>query len=410
MLYLGLLLHFYQPPGQIPGVLRRIVEESYRPLIRVFAQHENARASFNINAVLTEMLDDHGYRDVIEGIGALARTERVEITSSGKYHPILPLIPRAEAARQIQLNDATNERLFGSAYRPRGFFPPEMAWDHAVAPLVAGAGLDWVIMSGIACPAAWPVDRVYREQAGERQLAVLFRDDILSNQISFKTVDARHFLDALRHQADGGGDRYLVLAMDAETYGHHIPRWEEEFLGALFALLAGRGRGRAPHPPVRLATLSEIVDRFPAAGTVTPRASSWSTTKDDIDHGSPYPLWRHRGNEIHRLLWRHLDQALAIFEVARGSGNGDGNQDFATARAFADIALHSDQFWWASRRPHWSVNLVHRGLNMQRDLIVNAVRAVNLSDAHEDARRDVQERVAIARDLADRVTDRLFWD
>ena len=74
------------------------------------------------------------------------------------------------------------------------------------------------------------------------------------------------------------------------------------------------------------------------------------------------------------------------------------------------MAQHSDQFWWASRRPHWSPNLVHRGLNMQRELILNAVRAINLSDAPEEARRESQERVAVARDVADRITDRLFWD
>jgi hypothetical protein len=101
---------------------------------------------------------------------------------------------------------------------------------------------------------------------------------------------------------------------------------------------------------------------------------------------------------------------MAIFSAAQQHATSDGNHDLHIARAFADIALHSDQFWWASRRPHWSVNLVHRGLNMQRDLILNAVRAVNLSDAPEEVRRDVQERVAIARDLANRVTDRLFWD
>lgn len=411
MLYLGLLLHFYQPPGQLAPVLRRIVEESYRPLLRVFNAHPNARASFNINAVLTEMLDDHGYQDVLASISALTQTGRVELTASGKYHPILPLLAHAEAQRQIQLNDATNERLFGAAYQPRGFFPPEMAWDHAIAPLVAEAGLDWVVLSGIACPAPWPTDRVHREQAGGRSIAVLFRDDILSNQISFKSTDARHFLDTLRRQADGEHDRYLVLAMDAETYGHHIPGWEEEFLGTLFGLLpGGRGRGRATPLPVQMATLSEIVDHFPAAGAVVPRASSWSTTKEDIDHGNPFPLWRHRGNEIHRLLWRHLEQALALLDIARRYANGESSQDLATARAFADIAQHSDQFWWASHRPHWSVNLVHRGLNMQRDLILNAMRAVNLSDAPEEARHDAHERVAIARDLANRITDRLFWD
>jgi hypothetical protein len=477
-LYLAFLLHFYQPPGQLAGVLRRIADESYRPLLRLFEAHPTARATVNVNGVLTEMLDDHGHRDVIEGLARLAAAGQIEFTGSGKYHPILPLIAPAEAARQIALNDETNARLFGPVYRPRGFFPPEMAWEHALTPLVAASGKEWVILSGVACPVAWPLDRVHRTAAvpvaalhaapatdGTRpgtadragtvpedasrsaalaSLAVVFRDDLLSNKIAFRSTDAPTFRRELEALA-GAEDRYVVIAMDAETFGHHIPGWEEEFLGRFFRLLAeaeqaparaaptavtgapsgdalpgperAAARAAPSHPAsdaapvtIRLVTVGDVVDRFPAGETVVPRPSSWSTTRDDLDHGNPYPLWRHRGNELHRLLWRHLEQALALLAMAARHTGPDGDADLRAARAFADIAQHSDQFWWASRRPHWSVNLVHRGLNMQRDLILNAVRAINLSDAPEDVRRESQERVAIARDLADRITDRLFWD
>jgi predicted glycosyl hydrolase (DUF1957 family) len=413
----GLLLHYYQPPGQLAGVLRRVVHECYRPLLKLFQEHPTARATFNVNGGLTEMLDDHGYADVLEGWRALAASGRVEFTSSGKYHPILPLIPAAEAARQIALNDEANRRLLGEVYRPRGFFPPEMAWDHALAPLVARAGLDWVVMSGIACPVEWPVTRVHREAAGDgHALAILFRDDLLSNKVAFRTTDVAGFLQDVHRLGSDGTDRYVVIAMDAETFGHHIPGWEREFLAPLFAALAAGPPVRAaaanpaPAPRVRLATLSEIVDQMPAAPAVVPRASSWSTTREDLEHHNPYPLWRHRGNEIHRLLWWHLEQAMALLQLAEQWRDPDGDQDFATARAAADMALHSDQFWWASRRPHWSPGMVHRGLNLQRDLILHAVRALNLSDAPDEARREAQERVAVARDLANRITDRLFWD
>jgi len=416
-IFLGLLLHFYQPPGQTANVLRRVVQECYRPLLRVFQEYPGARATFNVNGVLTEMLDDHGYSDVPAGWRALAAAGQVEFTGSGMYHPILPLIPAAEATRQIALNDETNRRLLGAGYRPRGFFPPEMAWDHALAPLVARAGLDWVVLSGIACPAEWPTTQVYREGAGSRDLAVLFRDDLLSNKIAFRITDVAGFLQDIRGVGPTGVDRYAVIAMDAETFGHHIPGWERDFLTPLFAALtAAVGTAPtavpnpAPTPEVHLVTLSEIVDRLPAASVVVPRTASWSTTREDLDHHNPYPLWRHRGNEVHRLLWWHLEQALALLNLAEQWRDPDGTQDFAAARAVADRALHSDQFWWASRRPHWSPAMVYRGLNMQRELILHAVRALNLSDAPDEARREAQERVAVARDLANRVTDRLFWD
>ncbi len=42
-IYWASLLHFYQPPIQIPEVLRKVVDESYRPLIEVFKQHPHAQ-------------------------------------------------------------------------------------------------------------------------------------------------------------------------------------------------------------------------------------------------------------------------------------------------------------------------------------------------------------------------------
>src|SRR3990172_5379380 len=126
MIYWAPLLHFYQPPTQIHWVLDRICDESYRPLIKVFSDMPTARVTVNINAVLTELLRDHGKMDIIEGLAGLGERGQVEFTGSGKYHPILPLIPQEEATRQVTQNWETNRSLLGQAYHPVGFFPPEM--------------------------------------------------------------------------------------------------------------------------------------------------------------------------------------------------------------------------------------------------------------------------------------------
>ena len=152
MIYWAQLLHFYQPPSQLPSVLEKICQESYRPLLDVFLQHPNARATVNINAVLTEMLRDHGHSDIIQRFVKLAERGQIEFTGSGKYHPILPLIPTDEARRQIELNLKTNSYFFGGVFRPVGFFPPEMAYGRAIVPAVLDSGHRWIILSGVACP------------------------------------------------------------------------------------------------------------------------------------------------------------------------------------------------------------------------------------------------------------------
>jgi len=111
MIYWAQLFHFYQPPTQIPVILEKICNESYKPLLKVFRQHPHAKATINISGVLLEMLQDYGHREVIASIRELGQKGQVEFTGSGKYHPILPLLPQSERQRQIELNTTASEQL-----------------------------------------------------------------------------------------------------------------------------------------------------------------------------------------------------------------------------------------------------------------------------------------------------------
>ncbi|HZP55982.1 MAG TPA: hypothetical protein VFC53_00350 [Dehalococcoidia bacterium] len=429
-IYWSNLLHFYQPPIQIPEVLRKIVEESYRPLIEVFNQHPQAKVSVNINGVLTEMLYESGYQDVIDGLRALAERGQVEFVGSAKYHAILPLIDADEQRRQIRRNHLTNKHFFGDAYQPRGFFPPEMCYDRSIIDPILDFGHEWVIMSGVACPAPWAVDKIYtaKSQAGEA-IAVIFRDDVLSNKISFQDLDGKGFIEHLRSAHGNDRDMYIVTAMDAETFGHHIENWDQLFLAEAYEAvapyetvvqagsLASRTRTlltmTEPEATERVVTctVSELFDRFPRAETIEPVPASWSTTHDDIAAGVPYPLWQQPGNYIHKLQWEHVDIALDLVRKAQQVADGAVSQRHAEiARGLMDPALHSCQFWWASRRPHWDINMIARGLGQQGDVVLNAFRAINLSGAPEDVKRDAYYKVVASRDIRAKIRDQLFWD
>jgi len=67
-----------------------------------------------------------------------------------------------------------------------------------------------------------------------------------------------------------------------------------------------------------------------------------------------------------------------------------------------DRAEHSDQFWWASRRPHWSPALVQRGLNIQREALLHAARAVLHSAATATDKQHAEDQLAAAHSLASR--------
>jgi alpha-amylase/alpha-mannosidase (GH57 family) len=429
VIYWAQLLHFYQPPTQLASVLRRICDESYRPLLAVFEEHPNARLTVNFTGVLTDMLVDCGHQDIIDGFRALAERGQIEFTGTGKYHPILPLIPRKEVERQIELNRHTNRRLFGKAYAPEGFFPPEMCYSQDILHPIIKSGYRWIILSGIACPAQWPVDIIYRAECDGQEIAVFFRDDILSNKISFQAVGAKEFIAHLEEWRGNKENIYVVTAMDAETYGHHIRGWEKTFLARVYQELEAwaqppeeikQARALARQHTalltnheaagkIQMVTISDLLDLFPQGQVIQPKPSSWATTADDMQRSNYYPLWRDPQNEVHRLQWEHLNICLELVNKAlECADNEESRQSAAIARGLLDRAEHSCQMWWASNRPMWDINLIHMGVLEQWRTVVNAYRAINKSGASEETKRQFYRRAVAARDIRSKLEDKLF--
>jgi alpha-amylase/alpha-mannosidase (GH57 family) len=429
MIYWAQLLHFYQPPTQVPSMLKRICNESYRPLLKVFEEYSNARVTMNFNGVLTDMLVDCGHEDIIEGYRNLAERSQIEFTGTGKYHPILPLLPKEEVTRQIVLNIQTNRRFFGKAYAPQGFFPPEMCYSRDILQPIIKSGYRWIILSGIACAADWPLDIIYRAECNGQEIAVFFRDDVLSNRISFQDLEAKEFIAHLEGWQGKRENIYVVTAMDAETYGHHIQGWERTFLARVYEelespaeplaevkqakALAGQHAALLTNNEtagkIQMVTISQLLDLFPKGQTIEPRPSSWSTTADNMQAGNYYPLWQDQKNEVHRLQWEHLSICIELVNKAlECADNEESRHSAAIARGLLDRAEHSCQMWWASNRPMWDINLIHMGLLDQLRTVVNAYRAINKSGACEETKREYYYRTIAARDIRNKLEDRLF--
>ncbi len=382
LMYWVNFLHFYQPPTQKRHWVDRITAESYRRLIDGFLSHPQARVTLNINAVLLEFWDEYGHHDVLAGLRTLLERGQIELTGSAKYHPLLPKLPVEEIVRQVRLNDESSRKYLGDLYRPRGFFPPEMAYDRKVAKVAADLGYEWIIAEELSLNHTFgSVDyskiyevagaRVRRDEAepgsgGGDLLKVFFRDrgfsyKILSGQLGTPAL----FLDAL-------GDRvsrreYLLTAMDGETFGHHRPGMDALLMG-LFETTG-----------LEAVLVSELADLFEAREVVETLPATWALMGHDLGRGAYLARWEDSENEVHQMQWELTELAIRSIQDSRfkiqdselGEGKLSPEQErWLEARHLLDKALHSDQYWWASAKPWWSLEMIERGAKELRDVVL----------------------------------------
>jgi alpha-amylase/alpha-mannosidase (GH57 family) len=437
MIYWAPFLHFYQPSIQYHHILKKVCNECYRPLLKMFLDHPKAKVTINMCGILTEQLSDHGMGDVIDNIKELAENKQLEFVDSAKHHPILPLIPQKEVHRQIKLNQASNRYFFGKSYKPRGFFPPEMCYSASLGRTLENMGYEWALISGVACQDKWPLDFISAISRGSKALKIFYRDDILSNKISFRSLDSIGFLQELvklaKEKEKEKKDIYVITAMDAETFGHHIQHWEHLFLAQLYETIDtletihhhydGTKKKELPDsqkkifadlkemPHIKAVTISELLDKFPVEKTKLPKPSSWSTTKDDIARKNYYPLWKDINNHIHDLQWEHLSICFELVNhaVSRKDTNKESKSFVAMARWLLDYATHSCQFWWANKtRGMWEINLIHKGLLLQEEVLLNANKAISISSIDTRKKKLFYHEAAAARDIANKIRDLLI--
>jgi alpha-amylase/alpha-mannosidase (GH57 family) len=367
---IALFLHLYQPPTQFPEVLEKITESSYRPILGLLEKYSRARVTINISASLTEQLVREGFDDVVADLTAASRRGQVELTGSAAYHPLLTEIPGDEVRRQIRLNDEINRRYFGDAYRPRGFFPPEMAINRRVAEVVDDFGFEWAILDSSALPAARnPKSQISNSKIKGTHLRVIFRNSDLSVKVAFSEIRT---VGELEKAASNG---LVVLAMDGETFGHHRPE-QLQFLEELFS---------AAERDLELQTVSQVLTTLEAPAITSIQKSAWG----------PWERWINPENPIHQLQWELTNLAIesvkrsagaragvaeALFGVAKsGDATPSGiysatsqHEQWLESRKMLDRSLHSDQYWWASASPFWHPEMVRRGAALLRDVVLTA--------------------------------------
>ncbi|HEY4503840.1 MAG TPA: hypothetical protein VJJ28_01905 [Candidatus Paceibacterota bacterium] len=337
-------LHIYQPFDQQGDIFEAITAQSYRPLLEKIREHKNVRITLNINGALLELFDKFGYHDLIDILREVGKEGRIEFTSTAKYHAFLPLLEDKEIVRQVKINDETNKFYLGDSYAPKGFFPPEMAYKKEIIPIIESMGFKWIIVDEISAHAE--IDTIdYKKiyKIKNSNMKVFFRERRISNLIMSAVVRSPETLLSATI-ADRASGRYLLTGMDGETFGHHRPGLEK----LLFDVFSTN--------EFELVTVSEIQNFYKDTVEISPVTSTWASSKKDIEDGIQFLSWSDPENKIHTWQWELL--RLALKEVYRMDILSPG---YKVIREKMDVALASDQFFWASAKPWWSVEMIEGG-------------------------------------------------
>ena len=147
----SLVLHAYQPHIISDDELKYIVDDSYLPLLLI---HERIGIPFtlNIQGCLLDRLPRVAPH-FVEKVNILNKRNMIELMTSAYYHPLLPLISKKSRMYHIEKNIEAHSKIFGA--RPKGFWPPELAWNPASVGELAKYGIKWVMVDGSALIRAW---------------------------------------------------------------------------------------------------------------------------------------------------------------------------------------------------------------------------------------------------------------
>ena len=324
----------------------------------------------------------------------------MELTETGAYHPIFPLIPPSELKRQIRINKEGMRKDLSPIFESKGIFCPEMAFTGGVAAQLKSLEYEWTVADdgnldyyGLANP----YNKIYRQNG----FCVFLRSRLWSDRFALDNNNWKHGKDFVDQLVDslmnwiGRDDGYVIIALDGETFGHHQKKFNKKFLEEMFDAL--EQAQSEPENEIATAHLSDIFQMSGANIAENPKflqvsqfipPSSWSTSRKDIERKDYFAWWKSKGNEIQRLHWLLLNLVLDC--VRNTEGNDELERDM-------DKAMYSCQFWWSNI---WKFNKndpnpgeIYKGVFNLRRILHKATKNDNNKEKLEQGEKILRQLV-----------------
>jgi alpha-amylase/alpha-mannosidase (GH57 family) len=317
---------------------------------------------------------------VIPAHAEAAKQERIEISTSPFYHPILPLICDTnagamstaglplplnrfrhpeDAREQMRRGLDLHEKVFG--VRPQGVWPSEGSVSEEVLPLASSLGVQWMAtdegvlsrtlgMSFMRDGAGHLPDAAARKlysthlyENGATRIHLLFRDHAISDLIGFVYSGMRpdeaasHLMknirDCARPVLESGFDAVVPIILDGENAWEYYPQSGREFLRRFYDALQ-------QETELEAVTVSEAIERHRNVNTLSSLVpGSWINANFNVWIGAP---------EDNRS-WDYLCYARNFYTQAAPQCS---EQQRKLALEELLIAEGSDWNWWYGPEHH----------------------------------------------------------
>lgn len=363
----ALVLNLHQPSGNLEWMLdnadweaREILFAMDRIPRSLWGQEDLGRVHLSLSGTLLETLSNPAFQSRVYGdvdcgslLWHLQNQGIIEILGTGHYHPVLPLIPKADRAEHLARWQGIARHLF---WRQRfsGFWPPEMGFSMELIPLLKAFGYRYVLVdSEHVQPVddmSWPELR-YRPHIarhGDDEIIVIVRDRELSDaQESGMELD--WFLNEVEERTRWCDFPPLVTTCtDGENGGwFRNVTSGANFWSAFYLPFLERVREGAAG--VKPTFISDYLDAHGASGEVSVDTGAWNT---GWHHGRGFTQWT--GSQAQKdVLNRYKLVSTALAEAE------------AEARSPEQAALIEESRWHLLRAEtscniYWGESWVHR--------------------------------------------------
>ena len=391
MMKLAYMLYLYKKVTQSEEVFRKVYAESYAPLLKKIARTKDFSISIDLPLSLLEQMDRYGYSAWISDVKELVRLEKIEIVGSAAYHPLLSKLPKNFIEKQVILNEYGMGYYFGDLQNLEGepaillrnvvgFFPPELSVNERVLSVLDSLGYKWMIIDETSIP----YDLNYQHKHGVYQFKdysakLVCRNRSFSNMLSFKRDLSTDDLTSSLKFFNANGKSFTVV-MDGEFFGHH---YGEGFLVLDKMLEACRILG------IEITSVTKYVEQDCCLVLKDFVEASWGASDEEMSLGNVYPMWCDPENDIHKKQWDIIEGIISshfsdsfitevddyyTLPVWDTKGLSRISNSILRQKIAREIllqkSLHSDQFWWASKKILPAGEYLYDPIMIKRGLII----------------------------------------